>query len=120
MEQTMWERIFNHLKQQGIDVYPPATHQGECKSRYAVLKESGSSQFNTFSTEVQYYNLLCYVPKDEYTSLKRFVKECEGIMGGLAPMIMPTGLKTPDFYDDSIKAHMVSIQYRNYVRNKSL
>lgn len=117
MEKTVWEIIADQLIKDGIDVYPPATHKGECLSQYVVLKEDGSSQAFSFSTETQYYTLLCYVPKNKYTDLKRFVNRCEKCISELSPMIMPTGLKTPDYYDDDKKAHMVSIQYRNYVRN---
>ena len=120
MEKTVWEIIADHLIENSIDVYPPATHKGECLKEYAVLKEDGSSQMLSFSTETQYYTIMCYVPKNKYTELKRFVRKCEKCMEGLAPMIMPTGLKTPDFYDDDKKAYMVSIQYRNYVRNRLL
>lgn len=35
-------------------------------------------------------------------------------MRGMAPMIMPTYTETQSFYDESVKAHMVSVQYRNY------
>ena len=32
----------------------------------------------------------------------------------LEPMLMPTHYETPSFYDDTLKAHMISVQYRNY------
>ena len=35
-------------------------------------------------------------------------------MKGLEPMIVPYGNQTPSYYDDSVKAHMVSIEYKNY------
>lgn len=118
---TIWERIADALRLHGIDVYPPATKQGECKSEYAVLKEDGSNQIGTFSSESHYYTILCYVPKERYTQLSRFKQEIKAIVAtDLYPMLMPTGQETPDFYDDTVKAHMVSITYRNSVRNEKL
>lgn len=117
---TMWERISDHLIENGVDVYAPATHKGECRKEYVVLKDDGASKYGTFSTAVHYYSVLCYVPRDRRTDLERLVNKCKEIMNNMSPMIMPTGLETPEFYDDSIKAHMISIQYRNYVRNRLL
>lgn len=118
---TIWERIADALRLHGIDVYPPATKQGECKSEYVVIKEDGSNQIGTFSSESHYYTILCYVPKERYTQLSRFKQEIKAIVAtDLYPMLMPTGQETPDFYDDTVKAHMVSITYRNSVRNEKL
>ena len=120
MAKSIWQMIADKLIENGIDVYPPATHQGECLSKYVVLKEDGASQFQQFSTKIRYYTLLCYVPKNSYTELSSYTQQCRNIMAQIAPLIMPTGYETPDFYDDSIKGHMTSIQYRNYVRDELL
>lgn len=120
-EKTIWERIAEALLDSKIETYPPATKNGECTSRYVVVKANGSSQAGTYSSEYHYYTLLLYVPQNEYTSLERFKAEVKEIMHNkLFPMLMPTGLETPDFFDDTYNAHMVSIQYRNNVRNKDL
>lgn len=120
-DKTIWQRIADALTLHGIEVYPPAMKQGECKSEYVVLKEDGASQMGSYSSEVHYYTFLCYVPKNKYTQLSRYKKVVKGIIAtDLHPMLMPTGQETPDFYDDTVKAHMVSIMYRNSVRNPQL
>ena len=120
-ERTVWERIFDALKQNGIDVYPPASKHGECTKEYAVVKNDGSSQYQQTSSEAQYYSILLYVPKDRYAVLEKYKQKVKEIVSlQLYPMLMPTGLETPDYYDDTVKAHMVSVQYRNNVRNKHL
>lgn len=118
---TVWERISDALKLHGVDVYPPATKTGECKKEYVVVKTDGSAQIGGLSSEVKYYTLMLYVPKNKYTQLERFKEIVKDIVKtDLSPMIMPTGQETPDFYDDTVKAHMVSITYRNSIRNSQL
>lgn len=120
-EKTVWERIIDAMKAHSVEAYPPATKKGECIHEYVVIKQDGSSQYQSFSTEAHYYTLLLYVPQHKYASLERFKKEVKEIVAtDLYPLLMPTGLETPDFFDDTFKAHMVSVQYRNNVRNTHL
>lgn len=118
---TQFERIFKTLKEHGIDIYPPSTKKGECLSPYTVLKYDGSSQIEDYSSEYHYYTFMFYVPKDRYTDLEKYRNEVKKILDeNLYPMLMPTASDTPDFYDDTVKAHMSSSMYRNSVRNKHL
>lgn len=120
-EKTVWECIMDAMKAHSVEAYPPATKNGECIHEYVVIKQDGGSQYQSFSTEAHYYTLLLYVPRNKYASLERFKKEVKDVVAtDLYPLLMPTGLETPDFYDDTFKAHMVSIQYRNNVRNAHL
>lgn len=119
--QTVWEKIVDAISNHNIEVYPPATKKGECKKEYVVVKQDGSSQYQDFSSEAHYYTLLLYVPQFEYASLEKFKEEVKAIVAtDLYPVLMPTGNETPDYYDETFKAHMVSIMYRNNVRNKQL
>ena len=121
VEKTVWQITFEKLQSNGIDVYPPALKKGECTEEYAVLKADGSSQIGTLSSESRYYTVMLYVPKNEYSRLEVFKKIVKEIFSKeLSPMLMPTGQESPDFYDDTVKAHMVSITYRNSVRNSQL
>lgn len=120
-EKTIWQRIMDAMKEHNIKAYPPATKEGECTHEYVVVKQDGSSQYQNLSSEAHYYTLLLYVPRHKYVLLEKFKKEIKEIMAvDLYPLLMPTGLETPDFFDDTFKAHMVSIQYRNNVRNTHL
>lgn len=111
---SRWEDICSHLKNKGFDVYSPGTKTGECLSRYIVVKNDGSSKMASFSTDVDLYSIMCYVPKEKYSSLEPFVREVKMAMKEIEPMILPYGSQTPSFYDDSFKAHMISIEYKNY------
>ena len=111
---SRWQDIFMHLQNAGFDVYSPGTKVGECVSEYLVIKFDGSSKRVGFSTDNDLYSIMCYVPKDKYSLLEPLVQKVKKTMKGLKPMILPNGNQTPSYYDDSLKAHMVSITYKNY------
>ena len=111
---SRWKDISLHLKIKGFDVHSPGTKTGDCMNKYIVVKNNGSSKMAGFSTDVDLYSIMCYVPKDKYSQLEPFVQEVKKAMKELEPMILPYGSQTPSFYDDSFKAHMVSIEYKNY------
>jgi len=113
-KKSRWQDIFMHLKNAGFDVYSPGTKTGECISEYLVVKNDGSSRHMNFSTDIDLYSIMCYVPKDQYSSLEILVQNVKQTMKGLEPMITPYGSQTPSYYDDSYKAHMISIEYKNY------
>lgn len=113
-DESRWQDIFLHLKTQGFDVYSPGMKTGECTSEYIVVKNDGSSKHLSFSTDVDLYAVMCYVPKDRYSSLETLVRRVKNSMKELEPMILPYGSQTPSYYDDSLKAHMISIEYKNY------
>jgi len=112
--ESRWQDIFLHLKKSGFDVYSPGIKVGECTSQYVVVKNDGSSKLPTFSTDSDLYAVMCYVPKEKYSQLEPMVQSVKEAMKGLKPMILPYGSQTPSYYDDSVKAHMISIEYKNY------
>lgn len=113
MEKTRYMDIYKHLKNNGVEVYSPSQKQGECKSPYVVVKDAGTTQYMQFSSTQTLYDIMCYVPKDRFTYLEQYVSKIKAVMNGLKPMIMPLYVETPSFYDDTVKAYMISIQYRN-------
>lgn len=113
-KESRWQDIFFHLQNSGFDVYSPGTKNGECLAEYVVVKNSGSVRHSSFSTDNDYYSVMCYVPKANYSALEPLVQRVKKAMKGLEPMILPNGSQTPSFYDDTYKAHMVSIEYKNY------
>lgn len=118
---NVWEIISDTLKENGWDVYPPGTKNGECKSKYIVLKQDGSSQVGSFSSQFDYYMFLLYVPRNEYSKLGTYEMELKKLLAEkLFPLLVPTGQKMTDYYDDNYKAHLRTILYRNSVRNKHL
>lgn len=113
MSETVWGKIYKHLKSKGIDVYSPGTKDGECKSKYVVAKNSNVAAHTSFSTNNAYYDVMVYVPKNAYSKLEPYVAEVKNALKELN-FIKEAGVETDSYYDDKIKAHMVSISYLNY------
>lgn len=111
---SIWQDVFMHLKENDFDVYSPGTKLGECSKPYIVIKNNGGSKHDSFSTYVDLYSIMCYVPKNNYSYLEVFVNEVKRAMKELMPLVKPTGQQTPSYYDDTYKAHMISIEYKNY------
>lgn len=114
MLETVWQIIYKKLKEKNIDVYSVGQHQGECKNKYVVVKDDGVNETLTVSSNIKTYTILIYVPLNNFSELEIFVEEIKGIMKELFPMVRPNGIETPAIIEDSIKAHMVSVQYSNY------
>lgn len=106
--------IYLHLQSKGFEVYMPETKIGECKAPYIVVKNDGSSEHASFSTDVDLYAIMVYVPKQAYSKLEPLTMAVKAAMKELRPMIVPYGSQTSSYYDDGAKAHMTSIEYKNY------
>lgn len=113
-KESIWQDIYIHFKNKGFDVYPPGIKLGECTSNYIVIKNDGSSRRTDTPVDDDYYSIMCYVPKQKYSDLEVYVQNTKRVMAELEPLLLPAGNQTPSFYDDSVKAHMVSIEYKNY------
>lgn len=111
---SRWQDIYAHLAKDGFDVYSPGIKVGECASEYVVVKNDGSQRVLGYSTDDDMYSVMCYVPRLQYSKLEPFVMRVKESMKKLQPMVVPTGAQTPSYYDDTYKAHMVSIEYKNH------
>lgn len=114
MSTSRWADIYKLLKSKGYDVYTPAQHEGECTSKYIVVKIGTLQRAYDFSSVQYQYDLMLYVPREEYSTLENFVEDVKKAMKELEPMIRPMNSQTGSFYDDTVKGHMISIQYMNY------
>lgn len=117
MADTRWKDIYDKLVEHDIAVYSPGQHTGECTSAYVVVKTAGRTGSTEISSSQDLYDLMCYVPKDQYSTLEGFVDTVEEIMDELFPMIRSMHFRTASFYDDSVKGHMISTQYYNWKKN---
>lgn len=105
--------LYKHLKLSGFDVYMPGVKYGDCKAPYVEVKSYGLVNVPGTSSKSSLYIVMCYVPKKSYSELEKLVEDVKKAMYEIKPMFIESGIETPSFYDDSIKAHMISIQYRN-------
>lgn len=113
-EGSRWQDIYSHLENAGFEVYPPGIKVGDCTAEYIVVKNDGSSRHSSLSTDMDLYSIMCYVPKKKYSALEPMVQKVKKAMKELEPMVVPYGMQTPSYFDDSFKAHMISIEYVNY------
>ena len=114
---SQWQNIYKHLKSKGFDVYSPGQHQGECIKPYVVLKDAGLNPFSSFSSSQALYDVMCYVPKERFSILEPYVEKVKEAMKGLYPAIIPVYFQTASFLDDTVKGHMISVQYKNNRKN---
>lgn len=112
-EDSVWKDIFLHLVNSGFDVYSPSTKTGECTKKYIVVTVGASTKHTIYRTNNDIYTVICYVPKDNYSELEPFVNSVLKVMKELEPYVRPNGSRTPSYYDDTIKAHNISIDYVN-------
>lgn len=113
-QDSIWQDIVVHLQADGFDVYSPGTKVGECVSPYIVVKNDGSTRHASFSTDVDFYAIMCYVPRMAYSTLEPLVQSVKKSMKRLEPVLRPHGMQSVSYYDDAFKAHMISIEYKNY------
>lgn len=106
------KQIYDNIKEAGFDVYFPTQHKGECKKRYVVIKQSGVYKPLNVSTERPLYTIMCYVPENNYSDLEKMIRVVKQSMRKLFPMLFYAGNETESFYDEDVKAHMVSFQYQ--------
>lgn len=112
--ESRWQDIYIHLEKKGYNVYAPGIKVGECVKPYIVIKNDGSYKHVNFSTDRDMYSIMCFVPKGQYSQLEPLVQKVKKDMKELEPMIVPYGQQMPSYYDDTYKAHYVSIEYENY------
>lgn len=110
---SQWITIYKQLKADQFDVYSPGQHEGECVSPYVVVKDAGMSPISGFSSAQARYDILCYVPQQNFSTLEPYVEQVKESMKKLLPAIVPMNFQTASFLDDTVKGHMISVQYRN-------
>jgi len=107
------KQIFDVLKSNTeYDVFFPSQHKGNCISPYYVVKADGATTEVSISSERPLYSILCYVPRNNYTTLEVMEEKAKKAMKQLFPMLMYAGNETTSFYDEDIDGHMISFQYQ--------
>jgi hypothetical protein len=112
--ESRWQDIFRHLKNHDFDVYAPGIKVGPCTAPYIVVLHNGATRKAGISTMIDTYSVMVYVPKQNYSQLEVMVERVKAVMKKLEPLIFPYGFQTPSYYDDGFKAHMISVEYKNY------
>lgn len=110
---SILQDLYLFLKSRNVNVYLPGVKAGECRNPYVVVKNNGGTKIPGISSGQTFYSIMCYVPKNNYSNLEAYVKEIKNIMKEIKPLFKFSGNETSSYYDDKIKAHMISIDYIN-------
>lgn len=115
---SRWQDLYRFLSNKGYEVYSPGQKEGECKSKYIVVKYSGSVKVDKISSRTDLYDLMLYVPKTKYSELESFVQEVICNMKEIEPLFVSyDNQQDPSYFDESVNAHFVSVVYMNYKKN---
>lgn len=106
-----WKDIYEHLKSNGFDVYSLAQRKGICKSPYLVLRNNGSNKDGSTTTTA--YEILVYVPVNQYSFMEDYIEEVQDCMQKLFPAVqVEDGQNVSLHYlDDDVQAYMCSLPY---------
>lgn len=117
---NVWQLIYDELVKNGIDAYPPAIKNGECKAPYVMFKQAGANRLGRYSSRRDFYEFYLYVPRNKYSFLSDYEAQVKQVLDNppLYPMIMPTGSKENDYFDDNYNAHLRILTYYNNVRDR--
>lgn len=109
----VWKLVYTHLKNNGFNVYSPGQHSGECVEPYVVVNIGSAVPFNSFTTIQTPYDILCYVPKKQFSTLEGYVTSVENCLKE-CPFLRSQNYRTPAYYDEDIQGHMISTRFVNY------
>lgn len=107
-------KVYDYLKENNVECYFVGQHKGECKSKYVVLKDSGTKSLDG-RVGKGYIDIIFYVPQNQYTKCEPFKKSIKEMIKNLKK-IRYTGMETGIVTDDEKKALTFSIMYENYKR----
>ncbi len=108
----MWQKIYTHLSEKGLNPFAPGQHEGLCTNRYCVVKESSQMPFfRSNRTGYRLIDIIAFVPVASYISIKPYAEEIKAAMKEL-PFLRYTGNETPVITDDEVKAYTTSIEYQ--------
>lgn len=111
---SVLNEIYKKLKTDGFDVYFQGQHVGQCKDTYIVVAPNGGNQYSTFSTIQFVYDVQIYTPPNKIHKFEPFLRTVRESLKAIFPLIKETGYESPAFYDDDVKALMISLEYTNY------
>jgi len=108
----MWKKVFNKLKENNLNPYPPGKHEGLCLERYCVVRE-GSQVPYFHSRHIGYsiIDIILFVPISSYVEIEPYASEIRIALKELN-FLRKTGNETPVITDDEKEAYTMSIEYQ--------
>ncbi|MBU5268893.1 hypothetical protein ACQX0N_11845 [Clostridium tepidum] len=113
--QTVWQKIYLHLKKLGYEVYSPGQKRDKCTDSYVVIKEGGTYALNSNVNGYKLFDIIIYHPMSNYSSMEFYVENIKQAMKAIGEL-RPTGNETPSIVDDKVEAYTTSIEYQQFKR----
>ncbi|NOH14872.1 hypothetical protein [Clostridium cochlearium] len=113
--QTVWQKIYLHLKKLGYEVYSPGQKRDKCTDSYVVIKEGGTYALNSNVNGYKLFDIIIYHPMSNYSSMEFYVENIKQAMKDIREL-RPTGNETPSIVDDKVEAYTTSIEYQQFKR----
>ena len=106
--------VYKALKDAKINVFFAGQHSGDVTEPYVAVKMGTSSPYLDLSSNIDYINLYCYVPKNQYSKLVNYVAQIEQVLiDNLYPTVKCINERTEPFFDDTCKGWMQRTMFRN-------
>ena len=107
----MFTEIYEHLKNNGFEVYSIGQHKGICSNPYLVIKENGTNEIVGTSLNSEMVEIMIYYPLGSYSKLNQYKQStlyCMKFLKGIRRIIE----SSPTIIDDDKKAYTTSFYYR--------
>lgn len=104
-----WQVIFQHLQEQGFDVYALGQHKGVCISPYIVLRNNGTTLVR--GAEQALYELLLYMPVDRLSEFEDYIRKVKLAMNQLYPALKLVVPEDIHYLDEEVRGIMTSLTY---------
>lgn len=110
--QTVWQKIYLHLKKLGYEVYSPGQKRNKCTDSYIVIKENGiHGQEGSNKVGYKLIDIIIYHPMSNYSSMEFYVENIKQALQVIKEL-RPTGNETPAIMDSEVQAYTTSIGYQ--------
>lgn len=108
--------IYDKLKLDGLNPYPPGSHKGLCDKPYCVILEATVvPSLNSNKLGQAVVEIIVYVPLNSYVKLKEFADSIKASLSSL-DFLRKTGFESVVIVDDSKNAYSFSIEYSIFKR----
>lgn len=111
--QTLWQKIYLHLKELGYEIYSPGQKRDKCLNSYVVIKENGTFRMAGNVAGYKLFDIIVYHPITNYSTMEFYVENIKNVMRDIEEL-NATGNETPSIIDDQIQAYTTSIEYKQF------
>lgn len=111
--QTLWQKIYLHLKKLGYEVYSIGQKRDKCQRSYVVIKENGKTALVGNVAGYKLFDIIIYHPMDSYSTMEPYVENIKQALTTIGEL-RPTGNETPAIIDSEVDAYTTSVIYQQF------